>query len=483
MVDRYEDWTVVLLGLVGVAVAISLGMLTCVSTHSRDARFDDASATRSRLAIGGTDDNLTLHLITLQLDETQLFQAHVETADAASAETGDPAFAQTGDPRQDLSRVEGDLAAVRSQSSGSAQIQSDVGLINRELPIYADLEATAKADNQQGLPVGAAYLRDAAEYLRTDILPRADDIRTVDQGRLTADDDAAVGEPTDLMIADGLGLAYLVALQVVLARRSRRLWNTGVLAATVATVALSAWSITDTLVSRNQFATRAVPHAHAAADLARARDDTLRTRLDDELSLADHGEDCSTVTTSVGQLVYVYSLTCTYEQEALANLRAPDGPIATEFAEALHATPDPRTHEKLVEAQSFEKAWLGVEHKLPTLQNLTVNAAAATEAGNRDVRFSSDFDANVLNDYSQYYTTLTIPATTSATDAFVIQGDIQDAASVEWDGYAGAVAAAKHTLGGLVSAGLLLGLLAGAAIAAGVGRRATEYWFIGRSGA
>jgi hypothetical protein len=468
---------------VGVVVAVGLGVLACVSTHSRDARLDDASATQHRLAIGGPDDNLVLHLITLQLDETQLFQAHVETADAASAETGDPAFAQTGDPRQDVSRVEADLAAVRGQSSSSAQMESDVGLINRELPIYADLEATAKADNQQGLPVGAAYLRDAAEYLRTNILPRADDIRTVDQARLAADDTAATGEPIYLMVADGLGIAYLVTLQIVLARRSRRVWNAGVLAATVTIVALTSWSLTNTLVSRNQFATRAVPHAHAAADLARARDDTLRTRLDDELSLADHGEDCSTTTTAVAQRVYEYSLTCTYEQEALAILGAPNGPIVTEFDQALHDTADVRTHAKLVEAQRLEELWLGVEHKLPTLQNLTASAGGATAAGNTDVRFSADFDANVLNDYSQYYTTLTIVATKCATDAFFVQGYIQDATGLEWDGYSAAVAKAKHTLGGLVSGGLLLGLLAGVAVGAGVGRRAAEYWFTGRSGA
>ena len=45
--------------------------------------------------------------------------------------------------------------------------------LGSELPIYADLVEAARTNSRLELLVGAAYLRDASELMRTEILPAA----------------------------------------------------------------------------------------------------------------------------------------------------------------------------------------------------------------------------------------------------------------------------------------------------------------------
>jgi hypothetical protein len=461
-----EDWGLVLLGVVAVLVAVGLGLLTAVSAHDRDVRLADAAATEQRLAANGVDDNLTSDLIRLQQDEVTLFQGHVDFASS-------PAL----DPNDDVSHVQADLAAATSQIGDSARVRNDVALITNEIPGYVRLEAMAFSDNQQGLPVGAAYLRDASGYLRDHILPAAADIRGVDQARLAADDADAAGIPTVLVIAAVLGLACLAAVQVVLARRTHRLVNPGLLAAAVLVTVLVAWSLPTTLVSRNQVATGAIPHAVTATDLARVQDGATQAGLDDRLTLADHGEDCTTLNSTQNA-----DVTCTYEQDALDRLTTGCRPLPCDTLPVDLATAgrdggqDPAIGRLLTTARTETATWFTDENRLPTLQNLATNAKKIPQG--EVPRYDSTFKRDVLDPYTRI-----LAIQPAINDYTALRNTVRQATALEWSDYTTQAGDAGDALGGLVTGGLLLGLLAGAAAGAGVAWRVAEYWSMGRSGA
>ena len=480
-----EDWELVLVGALAVVVAVGLGLLVLASAHGRDARLADASATEQRLAAGGIDDTLANSLLTLQHDEVTLFQAYVDAA-AQESPPGD-------DPNAAVQRVQRVLANAAGQLGDSARAHDDLTLITDELAYYQPLVATALADNQQGLPVGAAYLRDASGYLRYQMLAAADDIRATDQQRLTADDADAAGVPVGLLVAAVLAEACLLAAQVVLARRTRRRFNPGLLSAAIMVTVLAAWSVTAVLASRNQVATGAMPHATAATDLVSVQDDVTLAGLDDQLSQVDHGEDCTAQTdqiTTNGKTTYDYPITCTYENDTLSYLAASVGKLPaeiqktgirktdilpTDLARAITETPDAGVRDALAAPQATTARWLTDELALPTLENLAANPVRSQTAY---PRYNGTYVNSLLPGYTNADTAGSLYHAVN-TDSSSLKSAVADATGREWSAYTADAAGAGDTLGGLVTGGLLLGLFAGVAAGAGVGVRIAEYWSAG----
>jgi hypothetical protein len=67
----------------------------------------------------------------------------------------------------------------------SASALKAVATIGDQLPLYSGFVESARADNRQGLPVGAAYLRRASELLTSSILPAADQLSATEAKRLS----------------------------------------------------------------------------------------------------------------------------------------------------------------------------------------------------------------------------------------------------------------------------------------------------------
>ncbi len=69
------------------------------------------------------------------------------------------------------------LPGSRSARASDGQaIGDDLATLSAELPVYTDEAGTARADNRLGLPLGAAYLREASALMRGTLLPAASDI-------------------------------------------------------------------------------------------------------------------------------------------------------------------------------------------------------------------------------------------------------------------------------------------------------------------
>jgi O-acetyl-ADP-ribose deacetylase (regulator of RNase III) len=104
------------------------------------------------------------------------------------------------------------LEQAAQQAGGDSTVVSQIQAISVQLTEYTTLVDTARADNEQGFPVGAAYLRQASEMMHQPgdgILAKVDQLGDLDAQDLS-------GENTALIVAVGLLVLYAVAAVVML---------------------------------------------------------------------------------------------------------------------------------------------------------------------------------------------------------------------------------------------------------------------------
>nr|CTQ88324.1 secreted protein [Kibdelosporangium sp. MJ126-NF4] len=182
-------------------------------------------------------------------------------------------------------------AALSTAAAGSPTGESaaTVTQLAAYLPVYTGLVERARAYNRQGQPQGAAYLREASHLVQSMMLPSAQQLYRAEATRLAqAQVDAGVLGWVFLSLGV-LTLGGLVAVQVHLARSTRRVLNAGLLAATLAAVAAMSWygiaaaSAADHSVASHQAGSAAVEA------FAEARIKALEARSDEALTLVARG--------------------------------------------------------------------------------------------------------------------------------------------------------------------------------------------------
>jgi hypothetical protein len=184
------------------------------------------------------------------------------------------------------------LATLTGEVGDDPVARAAVQTIGRQLPVYAGLIESARANNLQGYPIGAAYLRQASSLLTGSILPAADRVYAAEARRLT--DDYATGTAAAATVALGavilIALALLVYAQAYVARVSRRILNPLMLGATAVLLAISTWAVVGMVQERNSLAS-----ARHAADsvevLSATRVLVSRAQSDQSLTLANRGSD------------------------------------------------------------------------------------------------------------------------------------------------------------------------------------------------
>jgi hypothetical protein len=460
-----EDWTLVLLGVVVLMVTIGLAVLAAWTMHQRDTALQNAAAAGQRLDVkNGLDERLYQDLITMQQDEVTLFQARVDPGQAASS--------------TDLIRVYSDLAALKAQFGSSLQVQRDISLISEEMAPYTALEASALDYNQQGLPVGAAYLRTASRYLTNYTLLTADSIRQVDEAQVSADDSAAAAVPWLLLAVAVIGLGGLVGVQILTARYTRCQFDAWLLLSTAATVLVVVWSVTALSVSLHEVGTDTSPHAAEARALAQALVTGVQDHNYDLLTLADHGEDCLASTSQ--HAPYVYTVTCKFETQVVDSLAAMEGQLRADLALASTDALDQRVRAQVGIASGAAANWLAAEKALPTLQNLAVAATAEQGKAGSYPRYNRSFELGLAPYTSPETDSETLSVTDVNNSSSSFQKAVRAAIEFEWTSYDHQASSASGALDGAVTGAVLLGLLAAAAGGLGIALRVAEYWSAGR---
>ena len=180
----------------------------------------------------------------------------------------------------------------QAPAAGSA-VGDDLAILSAELPVYVGEVGTARADNRLGLPLGAAYLREASSLLRGMLLPAASDIYARENGRLTSASAQATGFP---LIAFALVIGLLIGYVLYrssrwLARHTHRMVNYGLLVAALAGAVSLVWLAGAFAVGRTDLL-HAQQHGSAPAEaFARADVAALRAHADESLTLIDNSGD------------------------------------------------------------------------------------------------------------------------------------------------------------------------------------------------
>jgi hypothetical protein len=203
---------------------------------------------------------------------------------AASALTGASA-ARTGPPGHSQ-----DQATAARSATGD-----DLATLSAGLPVYTGEVETARADNRLGLPLGAAYLREASAFLRGTLLPAASDIYTRQRGLLTSASAQATGLPF-MVVAIVIGLVIGFALARSwrwLTRRTHRRVNYGLLVAAVAGAISLAWLAGAFAIGRAEMLNAVQQGSAPAEAFARADVAALQAHADESLTLIDDSGDDS----------------------------------------------------------------------------------------------------------------------------------------------------------------------------------------------
>jgi hypothetical protein len=170
---------------------------------------------------------------TAQLIRVQQIQTNLLAADA----TATNAFLVGGlEPPAQRAAYDDALTTTGALIAEAARAQpadaDALAALNQGVVAYAGTIEQARANNRQGLPIGAQYLRTASAQLRTETLPILDTLVATNAERASVRMDMRLGYVFVVMAV--LGLAALIVGQVWLARRFKRTLNLGMLAASIA---------------------------------------------------------------------------------------------------------------------------------------------------------------------------------------------------------------------------------------------------------
>jgi hypothetical protein len=258
----------------------------------------------------------------LTLDAEQIYQ-NLSDANATAAN----AFLAGGlEPAAARQRYEADIsrAALRIEAASAMEGASaarttapatltgkstatgdDLAFLSANLPLYTGQMETARADNRLGIPLGAAYLREASTLLQGSLLPgsqrqstlldAASSIDANENALLTSASAQATGLPLMIIsIIVGLAICYvLVRTARWLARHTHRVINGGLALALVVAVVSVAWLAGAYAVGRTELLHAQQNGSGPAEAFARADVAALEAHADESLTLIDNSGDDS----------------------------------------------------------------------------------------------------------------------------------------------------------------------------------------------
>ena len=177
-----------------------------------------------------------------QLVRVQTIETDLLVADANATNTFLVGGLESPQRRAAYDAALAEVAGLVAQAAQAQPADADaLAALNAHVLDYAGLVEAARANNRQGLPVGAQYLRQASNGLRADALPAADALVEANTARADRSLTTAWGWLVPLL---GLGAtAVFVVVQVRVARQFRRRVNPGLLTGSIVLVGLSLASL------------------------------------------------------------------------------------------------------------------------------------------------------------------------------------------------------------------------------------------------
>lgn len=193
----------------------------------------------------------------------------------------------------DLTAASAALSTLTRELGSSASAPTAVTTIADQLPVYAGLVESARANNRQGFPVGAAYLRQSSQLLSTQLLPAAGELYRAEATQLGSD--VAAGTGTGALVTFAVvasaGLAALLLAQWYLWKTTHRVVNVPMLVATAALLAVAVWGLAGLVSEQNALADAQHRGSDPVEVLSTTRILLSRAQGDESLTLVNRGSD------------------------------------------------------------------------------------------------------------------------------------------------------------------------------------------------
>jgi hypothetical protein len=225
-----------------------------VSAVNLSASLSDAHATAAYSLLGGTES-----LQSRRSYVGKLRQASDQVVHLAAAIGGAPASAP----------------ALRS--------------LTEQLPTYAGLIDTARANHRQGRALGSAYLRNAGTTMRDALLPKAHQLYSIEAAHLDTHYSAGVSTSAAgaVVLAGGAMVALLAATQVYLARATRRILNPGLALASAVLLGLMVWVLVAFTIQKRETALARSTGSQPVRFLTATRSQAARAQADESVVLSN----------------------------------------------------------------------------------------------------------------------------------------------------------------------------------------------------
>ncbi|MFD5796880.1 hypothetical protein ACFWIO_25815 [Streptomyces diastatochromogenes] len=271
-----------IIGAVLALLVVAFGAVTAWQTSERAAAADDVLHRSQPLSAGAAGIYRSL--------------ADANTAASSGFLAGGQETADSRDRYEKDIRTaaEGLVTAAANAEPGSPS-EATVAKLNQLLPEYKGLIERARTYNRQGYPVGGAYLRYANEKMQKEMLPAAEDLYTKENQRLDADYGDATPYPWAAIALGVLALAGLGWAQHRTYRRTNRVLNHGLVAATAATGVVLLWLVVGHTVAVSGLDGSYDHGIRSLKVLHDARIASLKARGNENLSLVARGAETVTV--------------------------------------------------------------------------------------------------------------------------------------------------------------------------------------------
>jgi hypothetical protein len=183
-------------------------------------------------------------------------------------------------------------SALADATAGApdADTRKALAEVSAQLTTYAGLVEAARANGVQGFPIGSSYLREASSLMQTKLLPGAEkvyaaDLTRVDQAQRRIGSLPKVG--LTLLI---LAMLAIVVSSAVMARRTNRQFNVGLVAAGVVALLVSACIIGAVHLAAGEIERGRTEGTEKFGQLAEARILAQQARTDETLQLITRGD-------------------------------------------------------------------------------------------------------------------------------------------------------------------------------------------------
>ncbi|MFC9763270.1 hypothetical protein [Rhodococcus jostii] len=163
--------------------------------------------------------------------------------------------------------------------------------VSRRFAEYTSLVSTARANDRGGNPIGITYLRSASSMMQNTILPLAHRL-CAEQWKSVANTQARTTRlPVAAFAVTASALVGLVLAHMYLTRKSRRLFNPGLIVATLLMASLLVWSMTAFGMSTSAGERARADGAQPLSAVAAARILAQQARADEMLGVLQRGSD------------------------------------------------------------------------------------------------------------------------------------------------------------------------------------------------